>query len=188
MKSDQKKGEPTTLRVFNFGGVPYAIPKKMNGTSFRIRTNVIAGLILLLLLGCVADAADSNGSISLVGLWVEEGATGHAITLRKSDGTYRRKVAQLYDYAQPPIRYREDGHWRINGTHYLFAADHISESRWRKDIGKQRSLKILSNDTKLFKYLSTDGAVVEERKISEGSDVMFDRFQVGGKLKNQKSK
>lgn len=110
----------------------------------------------------------------------------HAVSLRKSDGTYRRKVVQLYDYARPPIVYSEDGHWRIDGKRYLFTADHITASRWKKDIGIQRNLKILESNIKLFRYVSTDGAVVEERRIGAASDAMFDKNKVGDKLRNGK--
>jgi hypothetical protein len=159
----------------------------MRRTLFRSRSIAIAVVNLLWFSGCVTDFAQNPRNISLVGLWEEDGATVHAISLRKSGGTYRRKVVQLYDYAHPPIVYREDGHWRVNGKRYLFTADHISASRWRKDIGAQRNLKILVSDTKRFKYVSTDGAVVEERRIGDASDAMFDRIQLGDKLRNQKS-
>jgi hypothetical protein len=158
----------------------------MKRAPFRSRTSAIAGFILCVLNACIAAGANSNIFTNVVGLWEEEGATVHAISLRKSDGTYRRKVLQLYDYAQPPIIYREEGHWRVAGRSYVFTADHISALRWKKDIGKQRKLRVLLSDTRLFKYLSTDGAVVEERRIGEASDAMFDKMQLGNKLKNQK--
>ena len=113
-------------------------------TLFRNNRSAIAVGILFVFIGFATAFAQNT---SIVGLWEEEGDTVHAITLRKSDGTFRRKVVQLYDYARPPIVYVEDGHWRINGKRYLFTADHISASRWRKDIGKQRNVKILVSDT-----------------------------------------
>jgi hypothetical protein len=138
-------------------------------------------------IGRVTAFAHSTRSTILIGLWEEKGPTVHAITLRKADGTYRRKVVQLYDYARPPIRYQEDGHWRIKGDQYLFTLDHVSTPRWRQEVGKQRNVKILAINAKLFKYLSTDGAVVDERRIGEASDAAFDRIRLGDKLRNRKA-
>jgi hypothetical protein len=148
----------------------------------------MAVVILLVFVGCGTALAQGTRSLNIVGLWEEEGPTVHAVSLRKSDGTYRRKVVQVYDYAlPPPIAYREDGHWRINGSRYLFKADHITASRWSREVGTQRSVKILESNASLFKYLSTDGAVVEERRIAGASDAMFDKIKVGDNLRRRKA-
>jgi hypothetical protein len=158
----------------------------MRRTPIRSGRSAIA-VAILLVFGCVTDFAQSPKIVTIIGLWEEEGATVHAISLRKADGTYRRKVVQLYDYARPSIGYTEDGHWRINGEQYLFTPDHISAPRWRQDVGKQRKVRILAVKAKLFKYLSTDGAVVEERRIGDASDAEFDRIQLESNLRNQKA-
>jgi hypothetical protein len=160
---------------------------KMTRPLFQTERNAIAVVILFAFIGCGAALAQETRSISIVGLWEEEGPTVHAVSLRKADGTYRRKVVQVYDYARPPIVYREDGHWRINGKRYLFTVDHITAARWKRDIGTQRNLKILATNTMLFRYVSTDGAVVEERRIGEASDVMFDSIRLGEKLRKRKA-
>jgi hypothetical protein len=157
----------------------------MRRTPFCGLSSAIAVVILLVFIGCATDSAQSGRSISIIGLWEEEGATMHAITLRKADGTYRQKVVQLYDYARPPLAYQADGHWRIEGEQYISTLDHVSAPLWKKYVGKQWNVKILASDTRLFKYLSTDGAVVEERRIGEASDAMFDRIQLGDKIRDQ---
>jgi hypothetical protein len=140
-------------------------------------------LFILFALSGVPMAFAQN---AMVGVWEEETHSVHAIILRKPDGTYRRKVIQLYDYAQPPIAYTEDGHWRVNGKQYSFTADHISASRFKQDIRKVRTVKIIKSDAMVFKYFSTDGAVVEQRRIADESDAAFDRIRLGDKLINQK--
>lgn len=159
----------------------------MRHAFFKTDRSTIAVVIVFAFIGCGIALAQRTRSINIVGLWEEEGPTVHAVSLRKSDGTYRRKAVQLYDYALPPIAYREDGHWRINGNRYLFTADHITASRWSREVGTQRSVKILESNASLFKYLSTDGAVVEERRIGEASDAVFDKIKVADKLRERKA-
>jgi hypothetical protein len=160
---------------------------KMRRILFQTERNAIIVVILVAFIGCRTALAQDTRSISIVGLWEEEGPTVHAVSLRKSDGTYRRKIVQVYDYARPAIVYREDGHWQINGNRYLFTADHITGARWKRDIGTQRRLRILTSEINLFRYISTDGAIVEERRIGEASDAMFDRIRLGDKLRKAKS-
>ena len=40
---------------------------------------------------------------------------------------------------------------------------------------EERKATILKNDERLFKYRSTDGATVEERKIGDASNAAFER-------------
>ncbi|MEN3367953.1 MAG: hypothetical protein V7609_96 [Verrucomicrobiota bacterium] len=150
-------------------------------------SSAIASIGLLVLIGCTTKAAQNSRNVNIIGLWEEKGPTVHAITLRKADGTYRQKVIQLYDYARSPLAYQADGRWRINGEQYISTLDHVSAPLWKKYIGKQWNMKILASDTKLFKYLSTDGAVVEERRIGDASDAAFDRIRLGKEIKNRLS-
>jgi hypothetical protein len=146
--------------------------------------SVLAVILFLVLNGCAAVGPQNSRNVSIVGLWEEQGDTVHALSLRKANGTYRRKVLQRYDYARPAIGYQEEGHWTVSGGQYVFTADHISALRWKKDVGKQRTLRILESNSKVFKYLSTDGAVVEERRIGEASDAMFEKSQLGNEIRD----
>ena len=111
----------------------------------------------------------------MVGLWEEDSPTVHAITLRKADGTYRTKKIQKYDYAKPAVTYESAGHWKLNGTQYTFSLDDVSTPMWKKDIGKQWNENILASNKDLLRYFSTDGAVVDERRIGEASDGEFEK-------------
>lgn len=111
----------------------------------------------------------------LVGLWEENSPTVHAITLRKSDGTYRRKLIQNYDYAKPYITYQCAGNWKVRGFYYTFDISNVSTKLWEKDVGKTYKEKLQTLEKHTLKYLSTDGAMVEEQKIGNGSDAEFDK-------------
>ncbi|HEV2804212.1 MAG TPA: hypothetical protein VGW57_04685 [Chthoniobacterales bacterium] len=145
--------------------------------AWRTSTAIAAVAII----GCANSVAQVNKSQSITGLWEENGDTVHAITLREADGTYRRKLIQVYDYNRPPIKYQERGRWTVSGNQYQFTADYISTPLWSKDVAKRRNLRILSIDAKSFKYLSSDGAMVEERRLGQASKSMFEKTELVGR-------
>ena len=138
-----------------------------------------------LLAACAYNSLQKQSAENMVGLWEERSPTINAITLRKGDGTYRRKQIQIYDYAKPPLTYQSTGNWRVNGKQYIFDLGSVSTPIWEKDIGKQWKVTILQSDKQLLKYLSPDGALVEERKIGGASDIAFDQSALNPLVKGQ---
>jgi len=135
---------------------------------------LFATIIILMLIVSTQSSLQRQTAKKMTGLWEERSVTMSAITLRKDDGTYRRKQIQLYDYAKPALSDESAGHWKVIGKHYIFDLQYVSTPIWRKDIGKQWKVTILKNEARLFKYRSTDGATVEERKIGDASDAAFE--------------
>lgn len=136
---------------------------------------VACSLVLLTLSGCVSAHHQAGAFANAVGLWLEDNSTRYAITLRRADGTYRRKAIQIYDYAKLPIEYESEGHWSIKGHNYLDRLEQISAPMWKKNIGKQRSVEITSLTQETFRHLSSDNAAVEERKIGPASEAQFEK-------------
>jgi len=132
-------------------------------------------VIAAVLTACVSNSMQKQASINMVGLWEEDSPTVHAITLRKADGTYRAKLVGIYDYAKPAVTYESAGHWELNGRECISTLDYISTPMLRRDIGKQWRENILASNKDLLRYFSTDGAVVEERRIGEASDSEFEK-------------
>jgi hypothetical protein len=148
---------------------------------------VIAPIIAFLLAACAYNSQQRQTTENMVGLWEERSPTMNAITLRNGDGTYRRKQIQTYDLAKPPLAYESAGHWGVSGKQYIFDLEYVSTPIWKKDVGKQWKVTILESNQELLKYLSTDGATVEERKIGEASTAAFDKSAVRPLAKGSQS-
>ena len=129
-------------------------------------------------LSSYAPASDKSANLHGAGLWTEDSPTVHAITLRRPDGTYRRKVTQIHDYARPPVFYEEQGHWTIDLKHYVFTIKSSTAPFADKDVGKQWHLKVLFLSDTLIRYLSTDGAIVAEKRVGNASDAVFEHLQL----------
>ena len=139
---------------------------------------LIYGSLFVMLFGCALPVDGPLPKAMLVGLWEENDSTMNAIILRRPDGTYRRKQIQLYDYSKPALACESSGRWRVDGKHYIACMDFISSPVWKKEIGKTWSVDIVSTSNKKYKYISTDGANVEELKIGEASDAGFESSTV----------
>jgi len=115
-----------------------------------------------------------------VGLWREEGPNIEAITLRNPDGTMKRKEIRRFDYAKEPGNFFSAWVWVIKGNDYGISLSETSRETSRNFIGKTWDLKVLSLDENIFRYLSSDGALVEERRIGNASNAELDKAQLKG--------
>jgi hypothetical protein len=139
-----------------------------------LQTSVVwVALLTTIGTGLASDKIASKSS--LIGLWEENSDTVHAITLRKADGTYRRKEIQEYDYSKPALSYHSSGHWKIVGGYYIAGMDRVSAAIWKRFIGRKWKVKIIGVDAETFRYVSTDGADVAEQRIGDSSDAQFDK-------------
>lgn len=132
-------------------------------------------LVAVTLSSCISTFHHTGATANAVGLWKEHSSVRYAITLRRADGTYRRKEIQDCDYAKPPIKYESAGRWSISGRKYTDRLEQVSTPVWKKDVGKQWTLEVVSMTHDLFRHLSSDGAIVEERRIGEASEVQFEK-------------
>jgi hypothetical protein len=140
-------------------------------------------LIALVLSACASSATLVRAN--MIGLWEQNGPTVSAITLRRADGTYRAKKIQEHDVSRPPITYEFSGRWSIKGKRYEFSLHSVSTPIWKKDLGKKWSLEVLESTWDLLTYYSSDGAIVEERRIGEASDAEFERTALKPLVKGQ---
>lgn len=121
-----------------------------------------------------------KGASSGVGIWEEKSPNVEAVTLRNADGTMKRKEIRRFDYAKEPARFVSEWQWSIRGDDYQIKLLGMSGETWKKDIGKTWNLRVLSLDENTFRYLSSDGAVVEEQRIGSASNAAFDEARLTG--------
>jgi hypothetical protein len=113
-----------------------------------------------------------------VGLWKEKSPNREAITLRNADGAMKRKEIRRFDYSSGGEYFISEWHWSIRGDCYRITLRQISGDAWKKNIGKTWNLKVLSLDENMFRYLSSDGAIVEETRIGSASNAAFDEARL----------
>lgn len=128
-------------------------------------------MFVVTLSACASRSSGNKRSTGAVGLWEESNPMVHAIVLRKSDGTYRRKEIHLYP--GPAQEYESAGRWSVAGGKYTFNLEDVSTPIWSRDIGKQWTVRIVDQTATAFSYISTDNAKIEERRIGEPTEVGF---------------
>lgn len=147
----------------------------MNALFFGWKEILGCLFVAAMLFACSSTADHTATSADGVGLWRQKGPAIYAITLRRADGTYRQKGIQIYDYAKPSIEYETAGHWRVTGRKYTYRLDQVSSPLWNKYVGTERTLEVLRMTNDLFEHLSSDGGIVEERKIGPASEAQFEK-------------
>lgn len=140
--------------------------------------NYSCGVVLLLTASCAPVEPAQSGDKPAVGVWEENSENVSSITLRRSDGTFRTKLIQKYDWSKPPLRFEESGRWSINGSTLTFTIDDISAEQWKSSIGKSHSVTNLEISPSLIRYISTDGAPVKEHRIGAASDAAFEQAEL----------
>jgi hypothetical protein len=128
--------------------------------------------------GC--QSPPKKGTFDGVGLWEEKGPNVEAVTLRNADGTMKRKEIRRFDYSKDPARFDSQWRWSIRGDDYRITLLEMSGEAWEKDIGKTWNLKVLSLNENVFGYLSSDGAVVEEKRVGSASNDAFNEARLTG--------
>lgn len=143
--------------------------------TFRNRIVIVLTVLAVSCgIGRFSSAKEPQDKNNLVGVWSSTDAALSFIILRKSDGAFVEKVIQEYDNRKPQIHYVARGRWRINGNQYSTTTDYISTPIWKKDVGKTWKMEILAIGNNRFKYISTDGVTVVEKRIGGDSEVEFD--------------
>jgi hypothetical protein len=138
--------------------------------------HAVFGICLIIVVGCASSRTSKTDG--LVGLWVEDSENVKAVILRKADGTYWEKKIQKYDVTKPVVSYVESGRWQLKGGRYWFAIDDVSAPLWKSYVGRTWSIEVLKIGGDLFRYVSTDGAVVEEKKVGDASEEAFAKANV----------
>jgi hypothetical protein len=139
-----------------------------------IRALALMGVVTLMT-ACASTERGATRAADLVGLWEERSPDLHQITLRSTDGKYRAKALKRYEYGTPPIAFETSGRWSVRKGKYHFTFESNSAPMWKDDVGKRAAVRITGSDANHFRYISTDGADVDERKIGPPS---LARFQV----------
>lgn len=141
-------------------------------------------MLALVICGCAGlkkDNKSAKKSISIVGLWKQYGPPVYpvsSITLRNEDGTFMTKWMKIYDYAKPEIEYSSTGLWKVTGNQYWEKLTSITAPMWQGEVGSELKLEILEISDNIFKYISSDGATVMERKIGGASLEEFEAAKV----------
>lgn len=126
------------------------------------------------------QSPSKKGVSSGVGLWEEKGPNVEAVTLRNADGTMKRKEIRRFDYSKEPALFVSEWQWSIRGDDYQITLLEMTGEIWKKDVGKTWDLKVLALDENVFRYLSSDGAVVEEKRIGSASNAGFNEARLTG--------
>lgn len=141
--------------------------------------------LVILLSGCAAHHnTDIINEREIVGVWTVCDFTVQSVILRKIDGTYQQKVARIGGHGKSALVDMSEGIWRIHNGYYYKTITKMSSSKWADEIGKENRFKIISLSPGIFKHLSSDNAVVEERRIGSQSQAQFDEYQLNTELEN----
>lgn len=145
----------------------------------RAKAGVFYLATLLAICGCTTVKVNSGKKA--VGLWEEFGAPVYpisAITLRNEDGTFQRKSIKVFDYAKRAIEFSSTGYWKVSGNRYWEKLTSISVPMWKDEVGREVELEMLELSEGVFRYVSSDGATVVERKIGEASFAEFEAAEL----------
>ncbi len=110
----------------------------------------------------------------LVGLWKESDYYVHTVILRTADGFYKEKHLWFKGFHKPGDFYDASGRWFISGRFYVVVLDHISDTAFASSLHKPLKRLFRSVSATEFKYISGDGADVEEVKIGDASIRSFE--------------
>lgn len=92
----------------------------------------------------------------------------------------KRKEIRRFDYSKEPAHFVSAWRWSIRGDDYQITLLEMTGEIWKKDVGKKWDLKVLALDENELRYLSSDGAVVEQKRIGAASNAAFDEAQLTG--------
>lgn len=147
---------------------------------------LFCALAALTLPGC--SGLSSPSGRTLEGVWISTDATVGSVIWRKPDGTFEERKVQRLVLGQPPIRYEASGQWRVKGDEYAMTYRQISSHVFSEQAGreylfsdenlKEYKMRITSLSTEKFRYISTDGADVEETKVGKSRKAVFETTPV----------
>jgi len=104
-----------------------------------------------------------------VGSWIfNDLEFSQSFTVRKRDRTFTEHRFQVIDYKKPAITLTIQGTWKISNGKYCETYTQTSYDKWHDLIGTTRCMDIIKQSESSFEYLSTDSAIVRERKLSKG--------------------
>jgi hypothetical protein len=142
--------------------------------------------LLMAVMACGCSTLHKNVSSSemaAIGIWEEYGPPVYpviTITLRKPDGSFLRKSKKIHDDSNSVVEYSSKGLWGISRNQYWEKLTYVSNPMWESEVGREFELQVLDLSENSFKYVSSDGATVVEKKIGGPSLAEFE----SARLKN----
>ncbi len=126
--------------------------------------------------GCLHVPA--SGDRIYDGVWVSADANIGNVILRNPDGTFEEKKTQRYDFSKPPITYTAGGLWRVSKGRYILTYRRISTDVFASESRKSFEMSVIDVGSGKFRYVSTDGAVVEEIRVGTFNLELYDRTPI----------
>lgn len=132
------------------------------------------------LLGCASEKTlPDHASVfdKSVGGWISDSYDfSQSFTIRRADGTFTEQRFQVESYSKPPVMVVLGGKWKIEGRRYCVTYESATLPSWKSLVGKTQCLDIVQQATNSFQFLSQDGALMSERRVTRKEMRRFERY------------